>query len=292
MAQESNEKPPVVGRPTWDTDWNEISKQYALKIGDKYHATVNGVTQEKTASVLPYFEENFASGRTTTLDSSHRFEELKNVYRRCAIHNTDIKTNGVSAFEQARTVRTTELNGPQKFNDIGYHFLVASDGTIMEGRPCGRVGSNAGQTKEANMYAKKYLPNGIADITNATGATYYQNLQHYIQGMKMDPDYGTLGIAMCGDFDTGSEPSQQQKDSLVKILNWVKGEYDIPTNNIIYHREVKNKVIEASGLTFEGNYKETICPGSSFPAISNFTNKLKPDTQNAKRKTILLDKFS
>ena len=108
----------------------------------------------------------------------------------------------------------------------------------------------------------------------------------------MDPDYGTLGIALCGDFDTGNQPSRQQQESLIKLLNWVKCEYDIPTNNIIYHREVKSKVIEASGLTFVGTNgaTDTVCPGRSFPDISNFKNKLNRDTQNAQSKTILLDK--
>ena len=109
----------------------------------------------------------------------------------------------------------------------------------------------------------------------------------------MDPDYGTLGIALCGDFDQGGQPSPQQQVSLIKLLNWTKAEYDIPKNNIIYHREVKNRVIEASGLTFVGTNgaQDTVCPGRSFPSISNFTGNLKADSYNAKQKTILLDKF-
>ena len=215
------------------------------------------------------------------------------MYRRIAIHHTDIDTNGVNAYDQARTVRNVELNGNQKFNDIGYHFLIASDGTIMEARPVGRVGSNAGQTKEANELAKKYFPNGMSDIFNASGADYMSKLQIYTQIMHMDPDYGTMGIALCGNFDNGGQPSSQQQQSLVKLLDWIKNEYDIPSNNMLYHKEVKSRVIEASGLTFVGTNgaQDTVCPGRSFPSIQNFTKQLKPDTPNSKSKTILLDRF-
>ncbi len=286
FALESNEKPPIVTRPSWDNEWNETSKQYALKLGEKFQTKYG----EKTSSVLPYFNENFASGRSSTLDSNRAYESLKNVYRRCAVHHTDIDTSGVGAYDQAKKVRDIEL-GSMGFNDTGYHFLIASDGTILEGRPAGRVGSNAGQTLEANTAAKAL--GGISAIANATSSNeYYSNLQKYVKAMKMDPDYGTLGIALCGDFDTGNQPSRQQQESLIKLLNWVKCEYDIPTNNIIYHREVKSKVIEASGLTFVGTNgaTDTVCPGRSFPDISNFKNKLNRDTQNAQSKTILLDK--
>jgi hypothetical protein len=293
LAYESREKPPVVARPTWDADWGEISKQYNLKIGEEFTATVNGVTSRKRASILPYFNENFASGRSKTLDSNHRFEDLQNVYRRVAIHHTDIGTSGASAYQQAKTVRDIELNGALQFNDIGYHFLIASDGTILEARPTGRVGSNAGQTKEANDLAKKYFPNSVSDIFNASGADYMAKLQVYTQIMHMDPDYGTMGIALCGNFDNGGQPSPQQQQSLTKLLNWVKGEYDIPSSNMLYHKEIKSRVIEASGLTFVGTNgaQDTVCPGRTFPSIQNFTNKLNPDTPHSKSKTILLDRF-
>ena len=289
LAYESNEKPPVIARPTWDNDWNEISKQYNLKLGEPFSSTVNGITNSKRASILPYFDEKFANGKISTLDSNHRFEDLKNVYRRIAVHHTDVDTTGKNAYDQAKAIRNLEINGGQQFNDIGYHFLIASDGTIIEGRPSGRVGSNAGQTKEANEKGK-----GLLDqIYTASGQDYYNKLQKYIEAMKMDPDYGTLGIALCGDFDQGGQPSPQQQVSLIKLLNWTKAEYDIPKNNIIYHREVKNRVIEASGLTFVGTNgaQDTVCPGRSFPSISNFTGNLKADSYNAKQKTILLDKF-
>lgn len=293
LFAESNEKPPIISRPTWDNHWNEIKKEYSVSLGEKYSVVLNGITREKTADILPYFNENFITGRSASLDSNHKFEDLRNVYRRCVIHHTDSKTAGFDAYTQVRQVRDSEMGGKQKFNDLGYHFLIASNGTIMEGRPTGRIGSNAGQTKESGAYKTKYLPGGVSEIAKAKGnaTVYYDKLRSYVRALKMDPDFGTLGIALCGDFDTGAQPSKAQQDSLVKILNWIKNEYDIPTNNIIYHREVKKRVIEDSGLTFDGNYKETVCPGRTFPDISNFKSKLKPDTQKAKSKTILLDKF-
>lgn len=292
-SKERKEKPPVVTRPDWDNDWKEIGKQYSLKLGEEFTSTVNGVTSKKRASILPYFNEDFASGKVSVLDASHRFENLKNVYRRIAVHHTDIATAGASAYEQAKVVRNIELNGAQKFNDVGYHFLIASNGTILEGRPVGRIGSNAGQTKEANDLAKQYFPNGVSDISNATGADYMTKLQIYTKIMHSDPDYGTLGIALCGNFDEGAKPSLEQENALVRLLDWVKDEYDIPSDNLLYHRDIKGRVIEASGLTFVGTNgaHDTVCPGRSFPDIQEFASKLAPDTEKSKSKTILLDRL-
>jgi hypothetical protein len=108
--------------------------------------------------------------------------------------------------------------------------------------------------------------------------------------MKMDPDYGTLSVVLCGNFDAGGQPTPEQRSSLTKILNWIKGEYAVPTDNILYHKEVKSKVIEASGLTLDG--KETVCPGQAFPSKQEITRPLKPDTYEAKQKSILLEKFT
>ncbi len=293
LAFESNEKPPIVNRATWDDHWSEIQKEYKVSLGEKYDVYLNGVLHKKTADVLPYYNESFINTNGATLEHAHRFEDLKNVYRRCAIHHTDASTAGLSTYSQVRSVRDSEMGGKQNFNDVGYHFLIAADGTILEGRPSGRVGSNAGESKETDAYYKKHLPRGVVEVAEAKGnsSLYYEKLRHYIRAMKMDPDYGTLGIVLCGDFDNGAQPSAQQQASLVKLLNWAKKEYEIPTNNIIYHNEVKKRVVEDSGLTFGGKYDHTVCPGRTFPAISNFTSKLKPDTQKALTKTILLDKF-
>ena len=296
LAYEKNEKPPMVKRDVWDDHWNEIKKEYSVSVGETYNVVLKGIHYKKTADVLPYFSESFINGPSNLLDQNHKFEDLKNVYRRCAIHHTDASTQGISTYKQAQDVRDGEMAPPKNFNDVGYHFLIAADGTIMEGRPAGRVGSNAGETKESKAYKAKYLPGGVSDISKVIGnkTKYYDKLKRYIKTMKMDPDYGTLGIVLCGDFDTGNTPSQAQQNSLIKILNWAKSEYDIPTNNIIYHKQVKKEVIEASGLTFDGgkdHHTHTVCPGSTFPDISTFKSHLKPDTAHAKTKTILLDKY-
>lgn len=274
-TNETNEKPPVVNRADWDETWNQVGVQYSKKLGEKFSVVLNGQTYEKTVDVLPYLDNNF------------KRENLENVYKRCVIHHSDIYPKG-GAYDQAKDIRNEEL-GRMGYNDVAYNFMIASDGTILEGRPCLRVGSNAGKTKESTEYVKRHLPGGVSDIANSTGSQYLANLRSYINAMKMDPDYGTLGIVLCGNYDAGGQPTPKQRESLTKILNWTKSEYDIPTNNIIFHKEVKSKVVEASGLTFDG--LETVCPGKDFPPKSEICKNLAPDTAHAGTKSMLLEKF-
>ncbi|MEZ4366090.1 MAG: N-acetylmuramoyl-L-alanine amidase [Kofleriaceae bacterium] len=62
--------------------------------------------------------------------------------RRITLHHTDTPNDDtVSAEARVRGIQAHHT-GNRKWCDIGYHFLIAADGRIFEGRPIDRVGSH------------------------------------------------------------------------------------------------------------------------------------------------------
>ena len=190
-VQESVEKPTIIERATWDDKWSQIKEQYLKKkLWETFTVEINGKTYTKTADILPYFDANLT------------YENLKDAYKRIIVHHSDTKAQG-TAEEQAKVIRNLEI-WDRGFNDVSYHFIIASDGTILEWRPLGRVWAHAGETKEANDAATKALPGGTPDIAKATGDEYKKKLLSYVAAMKKDPDYGSVGICLVGNFESNS----------------------------------------------------------------------------------------
>jgi N-acetyl-anhydromuramyl-L-alanine amidase AmpD len=105
---------------------------------------------------------------------------------------------------------------------IGYAFFIDQSGVIYEGRPLEVMGSNAGQ--------------GLSS------------------GPLNDPDWGSVGIALQGDFEhetfdfNDDDVTTKQLQALEDLVVALRGKYGI--NKLIMHREVKRKG------------KATVCPGS------------------------------
>jgi len=114
---------------------------------------------------------------------------------------------------------------------LGYHFFIDADGSIYEGRPIEIMGSHAGIGKQ----------NGVLN----------------------DPDWGSIGIALKGDFHDEDNwfkhntPSAQQSRSLAELVAALKCKYQI--KQLLMHREVH----------------PTACPGDQLvPIISIIRKKL------------------
>ncbi|MBD3646900.1 MAG: N-acetylmuramoyl-L-alanine amidase, partial [Pseudomonadales bacterium] len=102
------------------------------------------------------------------------------------------------------------------FSDIGYNYLIDSDGNIFEGRSLDYVPAHAGRTLEADEGH---------DIT-------------------LDPDYGSIGIVFSAD--TNETLTVSQTDSAVALIDWLEARH--PITSVITHTEVR-RTIEARGLT-------------------------------------------
>lgn len=134
-------------------------------------------------------------------------------------HTTD------SLKQTVKELQVKEMN--DGYSDMPYHFVITSDGTINEGRIIGAMGAHAGQF-DGNKDKKK------------------------------DPDYGSIGIVLSGDFENRWEngwnpdkPTARQLESLQRLLNHLVLEYKIDPNKILRHSEVKR-----SG-------KPKVCPGAN-----------------------------
>lgn len=136
------------------------------------------------------------------------------------------------------------------------------------------MGSHAGQTHEANKKAKTIRRNSNLSAVRKKALID--------KARRLDPDFGSLGIVIDGNYSQKSISPAQQK-SLTKLLSLLKDQLDIPSQNIIGHKHVKEKVIEAHKLTFAG--KTTSCPGHKLEkSLPHLKSKLPPDTEAAIKK--------
>jgi hypothetical protein len=118
----------------------------------------------------------------------------------CVIHhsatsNTD--TNYVNVLRNVYLLHT-QSNG---WDDIGYNFLIAGDGTVFRGRDV-----------EANN-----------ENEHVVGAHFCGNNHH------------TSGICLLGNFNTASL-SKNAEDALVRLLTWEHEDFDLePSKSIVPH---------------------------------------------------------
>ena len=90
--------------------------------------------------------------------------------------------------------------GSLKWGDIGYHYLISSDGRIWEGRPLKYQGAHAGN-------------NSL--------------------------NRGNIGIALIGNFDE-DRPSSSQVKSLGSLLSALTSVHGIGSNRIYGHQDLRD----------------------------------------------------
>ncbi|MBI2066616.1 MAG: N-acetylmuramoyl-L-alanine amidase [Deltaproteobacteria bacterium] len=121
------------------------------------------------------------------------------------------------------------------WDDIAYHFYILGDGTIYQGRELRYVGGHAGESEEANL---------SHDITK-------------------DPDYGSIGIALAGNF---SGETDYATEAQIRSLRWLIGSlrHDYPKivrDHVVLHREVDREITKKRGYT-PTRSQQTDCPGN------------------------------
>jgi hypothetical protein len=116
------------------------------------------------------------------------------------------------------------------FADIGYHFVVGHDGDVYEARALDRVGAHAGVTVEQR------------------------------RNQRLDPDEDSVGIVLDGDF-ADVRPDPRQLAAAARLIRDLRARYRIPARQVIGHRDVRARLVEARGLTLAGD--GTVCPGDA-----------------------------
>ena len=242
-AQQANHRHDlkIITRHAWDKN-KKLLSQYDKKVGSRVSFMILDKTRVRQIKEFCYL--NCASDSIC----------LKEIFWGIVIHHTTLPGFG-SPIEQAKFIRDGQIiDKNYKFSDIAYHFVIASDGTVLEGRPITHMGTHAGKIQEGDK--------------------------------KLDPDYGSIGIVLVGNFDE-HEPDKKQLSSLVDLLNFLKEKYHISNNGIFFHNEIK-ALVENSGLTSLS--KEKTCPGHKFPSKDSLLKQLIPDLPQAKQKQIYICK--
>lgn len=98
------------------------------------------------------------------------------------------------------------------WRDVGYNYIIERDGKVVPGRSLEIPGAH----------------------TRASGM-----------------NYKSIGIALIGNFQNHC-PTERQFAALVDLVTWCQQKHNIPTTNVLLHREVPGA--------------HTLCPGRYFPA--------------------------
>lgn len=134
----------------------------------------------------------------------------------------------------------TEVEASQRargYACLGYHYFIRKQGDVYEGRPLAILGGNAGAGTKS--------------------------------GPEHDPDWGSIGIALQGDYDGlwSDTIRQKQLDKLKEFIGHLKTEYGL--NILLMHREVTGR---------KGD--KTVCHGSEMaPKIEAMRTELRMATK-------------
>ncbi|MEY4539975.1 MAG: hypothetical protein RLZZ306_1732 [Bacteroidota bacterium] len=109
---------------------------------------------------------------------------VKTVVKHIIVHHVAGSNTNTNYTDVVRNIYTFHT-GTNGWNDVGYNFLIAQDGTIYEGRD----GQN------------------VMDGDNVLGAHF------------CGQNTGTMGICLLGDYMT-AQPSEKSLESLSKLIAW------------------------------------------------------------------------
>lgn len=121
----------------------------------------------------------------------------------------------------------------RNFAALGYHFFIDKTGTIYEGRPIEVMGAHAGNSAEKISFEDPF------------------------EGALYDPDWGSVGIVLQGNYEATAGVPPQQLQSLEDLVIAVQRTYKI--ERLVMHKEVK----------------PTVCPGKHLvPHVEALRKKL------------------
>ena len=162
------------------------------------------------------------------------------------VHHTVTENNDPNPMATIRGIYEYHVNG-NGWNDIGYNFLIDSNGNIYEGR-------------YSRPYATGETPTSEDLNGNGTVGAHASGLNS-----------GSRGIALLGTFnDVG--PSQAQLNSLISMFAWTASRHNInPNGSTPIYNTGTNKTITPPNISGHRDGGQTECPGdqtySKLPSI-------------------------
>jgi len=117
----------VIGRTTWGAAAPVSGRSW------EFHEAPTGASPPYATSGVPSSENR----------------QLATVFRWMTVHHTT--DTGAAAFSTAVDVRAKQTGPPQNFADVGYHYVIDTNGAIYEGRPLGIEGQHVELFNAANL---------------------------------------------------------------------------------------------------------------------------------------------
>jgi len=193
-----------------------------------------GDAQPIAGTPAPFIVTRAQWGADESLRSgTPEFSALKKI----VLHHT---ATGVAA-DPAETVRAiyahhAVTNG---WNDIGYHFLIAPDGRIYQGR-----------------FARDLAPGEAPTAEDTAG--------NIVQGAHVDQyNRGTVGVALLGTF-TNSAPTAVAQESLVQLLAWICDRHSLDPFDVSAYTNSSGAVQNLPTIIGHRDVDTTSCPGNAF----------------------------
>lgn len=154
---------------------------------------------------------------------------VKTTVKHVIVHHSagsNYTTNFLEAVRNIYTFHTTPPPNGNGWNDVGYNFLIAQDGTIFQGRD--------GQ--------------GIMDGDNVLGAHF------------CGKNSGTMGICLLGNYNE-VQPSNAAIKSLISLAGWKLGKEKLPVIGQFQHTDGLLNIVSGhrDGCSTE-------CPGNNLYA--------------------------
>lgn len=221
--------------------------------------------EKKTSPVIsiePWHHGNFKLGNQNIIGRKAWGAKDPIWQREITYYNTDKQPlneylNTIVIHHTNNTKDIAKVEHDQGFAAVGYHFFMNQQGKVYEGRPLEIMGSHAGLNK------------------------------HDIRGVLADPDWGSIGIVLQGDYhcaDAWLLSSKQhcenqlnstleiQLPALKELILTLKAQFEIKT--LLNHNEVERKGKRPwyDMLSVSKKLEPTVCPGD---LVSNEIIKLR-----------------
>ncbi|HEX5615083.1 MAG TPA: peptidoglycan recognition family protein [Acidimicrobiia bacterium] len=160
--------------------------------------------------------------------------------RSVVVHHTATEARGRTAAEQVRAIYEEQL--ARGYGDVAYHWLIADDGTIFEGRwaqdyPLGQL--HDGEDRHGNNVRG--------------GATKHHNTE-------------TIAIALLGNFTT-RVPSSAALASLVDVIAWKCARWHLSPVGVSPYLTSAGQFRHLPTLVGHRDCRVTECPGNALYAL-------------------------
>lgn len=156
-------------------------------------------------------------GRTATL------------VKHCIVHHTAGSNSNTDYIDVVRNIYLAHTQG-NGWDDIGYNYLIAQDGTIYSGRD----------------------PQDLTNEDNIQGAHFCSK------------NGGTMGIALLGNYDLVS-PSDAMLESLKQLLSWKLFKENLnPFGNSLHPNSLGDQL---GSIAIHQDGCSTACPGSNITSV-------------------------